>query len=157
MLYNNLTSIIFNSIYLLGPGLKELILLMTYLAAHSVTSLDLSLMINFILSTVNYQLSTECVNFQLTRHRGTVPTSEWAVTTQSVSNQLPGTGHHHATRSMWRKLDLETYACSMCYFLSKTCFHFCALDWRIIGYWLSYCELFHTNINQFKHTWVLQN
>ena len=26
-----------------------------------------------------------------------MPTSEWAVTTQSVSNQLPGTGHHHAT------------------------------------------------------------
>ena len=72
MLYNNLTSIIFNSIYLLGPGLKELILLMTYLAAHSVTSLDLSLMINFILSTINCQLSTECVNFQLTRHRNTV-------------------------------------------------------------------------------------
>ena len=126
MLSNIPTSITFNSLYLLGPGLKELILLMTYLAAHSVTSLDLSLMINFILSTRSTvkcvcQLSTECVNFQLTRHRGTVPTSEWAVTTQSVSNQLPGTGHHHATRSRWRKLDLEIVTS----FISHIFFYLC--------------------------------
>ena len=38
-----------------GPGLKELILLMTYLAAHSVTSPELSLIISFIVPVWNWE------------------------------------------------------------------------------------------------------